>query len=52
MSTRTTRSHEHSFASRFVAGTGRLRDRLRDSVARSQLGPSREAELRAFLPRH
>jgi hypothetical protein len=52
MSGTTNRSHETSFASRIVAGTGRLRDRLRVSVVRGQLGPSRESDLRAFLPRH
>jgi hypothetical protein len=52
MSGTAARSQESSFASRIVTGTGRLRDRLRVGVARGQLGPSRESELRSFLPRH
>ncbi len=38
-------------AARVAEGTSRLRDRVSTTLSRAQLGPSRETELRGFLPR-
>jgi hypothetical protein len=44
-------SRQPGLAARFVEGSGHLRHRVQATFSRAQLGPSRETELRAFLPR-
>lgn len=36
---------------RLVEVTGRVRDRVSATLSRAQLGPSRETDLRGFMPR-
>jgi hypothetical protein len=44
-------SRQPGLAARLVEGTGHLRDRVQATFSRAQLGPSREADLRGFMPR-
>ena len=46
-----TKPRNPGLVTRISGGTGRLVNRVAASLHRAQLGPSRETDLRSFIPR-
>ena len=51
MRTASNQSHDRTLVARVAMGADRVRERIRETAYRGQLGPSREAEWRDFIPR-